>query len=62
MDFLDTKTLVFSEDEASDSDSVADWRTTVLPFGKYKNTTLCQMIQHPKKKRYLRWILNWDDL
>jgi len=48
--------------EWSDDDERHDWSTFELRFGKYKGTTLNEMIKTQRKRGYLRYILQWDDI
>lgn len=52
----------FSEDEEN---KVVTWEEVsefILPFGKYKGSSMDRMIKSGKRRHYLRYLLGWDEL
>ena len=47
---------------SDDENKTGDWRTFELRFGKYKGTPMQEMIKTQRKRGYLRYILQWDDI
>lgn len=63
--------IAFSDDEGDSrekggamemEDDGRNWENFVLRFGKYKGTTLSNMITQGRTRGYLRYILKWPDI
>ena len=60
--------ITFSDDESDRGamnnmdDDGGNWENFVLRFGKYKGTTLSNMITQGRTRGYLRYILGWNDI
>lgn len=50
------------EDDSSRYDNAGGWEKYIIRFGKYKGTTLADMITRGRTRGYLRYILTWSDL
>ena len=57
--------VVYSDEEESTMDTEVgtdSWENFTLRFGKFKGTTLSEMIKNGRTRGYLRYILSWPDI
>ena len=52
--------MVTSDDEGEEYVAPTDWTVFTLRFGKHANASLSDLLQTPKKRSYLRYLLTWD--
>jgi hypothetical protein len=45
-----------------DVTDTSNWKTYELRFGKHRGRYLLSMLEDPRERGYLRYLLNWDEL